>query len=355
MAMVGPEMMGAAKKLGPKVAGGFFKQAGRLLGQFFQGQVQDLSRFRDNAFILSAALQITGRLFASKQAVGAAKEPDDRDYRKLEFFKTSFRELGGFTLSYLVLRAIQRTTGFALKSYFGVSPLTKTMTSPFPSILKTVTGLGKMVINTLTGRPLPEVLPVSLAQQVQWRQKLGHIMVDPARAQRTAPFQSVINGVHKLFGGDSAAPAIDKLQSFLNYVPLLVSVVPTIALSGFWLERFSLKRAEAMYNQGKAKVSQKVHHVMDRLPVHHHRGGGAVRMESMPGGVGPFDGFQSSGASFPFVMPSAPNVMPVMMNNMPATPTPFWPQASQVRPMAPPMQPMSTQYYAPYNRTLYPY
>ncbi|MEZ4576247.1 MAG: hypothetical protein R2857_15225 [Vampirovibrionales bacterium] len=174
-------------------------EAGRLLGQFGMGKVQNLSLLRDNAMILSSALRVSGRIGIAKNTARKSVGTSEGPYRRREFYKTALREVGGFALSYALLRGVQLAATVGLKRYLGVSAMAKAGHNPFPGVVKTLKGLGRMTAEFLTGNPITPTRAIPIEQRIQWGELMGQLVANPAKASRVKALEPLINGVHKLF------------------------------------------------------------------------------------------------------------------------------------------------------------
>jgi hypothetical protein len=247
------------------------KNSGRVLGDFFYGKIYDISKVRDNAFILSSLIQVLSRIFVANRSAMQTKGTQEGPYRYKEAVKTTFREAMGFVLSYVVLRAFQRGTMDFFKNYLWVkegvssaptlfngifrkafnvpSRIGKQAPRYFPTFMETLGRLGQQVRNFFTGK-LEKIDLKSLENVIPDVIEKKGVIIHPRRMaqyKRLEPFVDKINRLEAFLTGKPVNTTIpQRLETFFNWVPPLVGSIPALLLSGFALERFSQTKAEPM-------------------------------------------------------------------------------------------------------------
>ena len=111
--------------------------------------MQDHKTIKQNSFIMSAFLLVLYRIVVSNKSAMAAKNGEDAEHRKREAIKTSIREVGGFSLSYLVFRMVEALNKRFFRKLFGAAE--------HPSILRSAR---QQFRNALAGQPVDTIAPV---------------------------------------------------------------------------------------------------------------------------------------------------------------------------------------------------
>ncbi len=239
------------------------KNSGTLLSDFAYGRIHNIQSFRDNAFIFSSLIQVLSRIFVANRSAQQTRNTPEGPYRYLEAVKTTFREAMGFCLSYLVLRAFQRgaidffrnflhvRSGLSaaptlfnglFRRMFNAPAYVSSSKGYFPSFFGTLKQIGQEVGHYFRGtqkslslKPIDHLFPDVVKNQ--------EIVFNPARYKKLSSLVEVVNRV--TFSDMKASPA-QKLKVFFDWVPVLLGSIPTILLSGLWLERFSQTKAEPL-------------------------------------------------------------------------------------------------------------
>lgn len=266
----------------------------RNLGQhgknFAYGLIHNTDQFKVNALILSAFIQVASRIYISHRNASRAKDQPDGPFLRQEAIKTTFREAGGFTMSYTILRYGQRLMTDLFRNVLGVSgglttrssllegptmfnglmrrtlapagtPALVPGKSGFPGLLQTLGNMATDVKHRVTGSPLKAAAPADLKKLVFDLPKDRGIILSAAGQARyqASPFlKSLVNKVNwlvdKMPGGTRhnwanmeprLAQAL-KLKTFFTWAPILVSSVPAMLLAGYALERFSQRYSETL-------------------------------------------------------------------------------------------------------------
>lgn len=219
---------------------------GRNLNQVqkdFFSNILPESVLRPNALIVSSFLLVVSRIFAVNKSAAQAKGTTEEHHRRSEAIKTSIREIGGFSLSFLVLRFIEGIVKKVLR---------RKLTLPEPP--KLLPHTWKQFIFAIKEGHKNRAIPQSL------------IYTNPDFSMPKNP-SNVINNYKRLhldslffkskralnLSGEAQIARIAKnIEWLLSYAPTLIGTVPAIILSGYFLERFTQNHA--------ASVAEKLSH-----------------------------------------------------------------------------------------------
>ena len=210
--------------------------------------LQDNALFKSNAAILVSLFQVASRSYVTtnnaKKTVGTSEE----NYTKREAAKTVFREWGGFTLSFGLLKAVEIGLENATNLVFNARMMHES-TGP----LKALSQAAKALTGQLT-EPI-EKLPLALSGKTwfhgpQLRAKPFFTWVANTFAKkRVAALEKA--AIHKV-------PELG-FEVFQNWMPALVGYAIALPLSGWALERLSLIRGKQIVDflSGVQPVSER--------------------------------------------------------------------------------------------------
>ena len=262
----------AESGLMPRV-GLMLRNCGQALSNFGWGSIHNIDSFKNNAVILSSFLQVSSRIMVANQTAVKAKGQPDESFVLSESVKTMVREALAFFLSFIVLRAVQRTSidvfknmlwvkkgvststpliNRALQSLFRVKPSTiaeleaNNVCKTFPSLRRTVANIDQQLKRLVTGQPLGRIEPVNLSAVFPDKLVKPEVVFDEAKRPLFEKMRPIVERVHRWAGGAAADTDYQKLHSFFGWVPALIGSVPALLLSGWWLERFTQKNARSV-------------------------------------------------------------------------------------------------------------
>ncbi len=242
------------------------RNATHIMGDFLYGKIHDIQHFKDNAFILSSLIQVLSRIYVANRSAKETQGTKEGPYRYLEAVRTTFREALGFFLSYVVLRTLQRGTVDFFRNFLRVSggitkapgifnPLFKRwfkvpnrlLPKPdnyFPGFLQTAQRLGQQVTSYFKNGPLAKVELKEIKHLYPDLIKNRGILLDKSGMPQYKRIEWLVNWVNRIAGKDLKLAPAKKLETFFDYFPILFASIPTLLLSGLWLERFSQRKAE---------------------------------------------------------------------------------------------------------------
>jgi hypothetical protein len=191
----------------------------------------DPASLKNNGFILSSLVQVALRITLGWINEKATQDPGQKDLRFREAIRTTLRETGGFTMSYMVLRETEKIIKAVLEKLQGPAARVKRPPMAFDRLCRDLSQGFKALFQ---GKPLPKLSPNRLEE-----------------LEKTAPYipdmQSVLgrwftrqtqNGWLK---GKNPA-ALMKLTH--EWLPVSIGSAVAVALSGFWLEWLTLHKSE---------------------------------------------------------------------------------------------------------------
>lgn len=262
----------AESGLMPRV-GLMLRNCGQALSNFGWGSIHNIDSFKNNAVILSSFLQVSSRIMVANQTAVKAKGQPDESFVLSESVKTMVRESLAFFLSFIVLRAVQRTSidifknmlwvkkgvststpliNRALQALFRVKPATiaelesNSICKTFPSLRRTVATIDQQLKGLVTGQPLGRVEPANLSAVFPDKLVKPEVVFDEAKRPLFEKMRPIVERVHRWAGGAATDTDYQKLHSFFGWVPALIGSVPALLLSGWWLERFTQKNARSV-------------------------------------------------------------------------------------------------------------
>ncbi len=215
--------------------GQFAKNIGNTFINHGNQLIQDHAALKSNALILCSLILVLSRIAVAFGSAKKAQKTPDGPYRWQEFIRTTIREIGGWTLSFVVLRSIE----FAMRA--GVRKIFKIKLPNKPGLIK---DLGKQVASFVK-RDSAQAAPVLRQAFTNYGHK-ATLVPDIARFEK---FEGLIN----LFSsGKGHLSVVERFKRFYDWFPILVGSIPAIALSGYALERFSMDHSKEVV----AKISQ---------------------------------------------------------------------------------------------------
>jgi hypothetical protein len=221
---------------------------------------QNHGSLKTNVLVLSSLILVMSRIAISMGSAKRAEGTPDGPFRYREAIRTFIREAAGWTLSFLVLRAIETGVKAGIRSMFKIS------LNPDPVLLsnavekhlmahelkgaglfRTAGSLVKQGWDFLRGRTLAPVTPLKAPY---YGSSFFHFDVNN-------PLFKKLEGFIGLFSGGRPVSAEEKMRNFYRWFPILVGSVPAIGLSGYALERFNLNHSQDIINALAARKQQK--------------------------------------------------------------------------------------------------
>lgn len=207
--------------------------------------VQNPDSLKNESLILASLALVISRIIIANVSAVNARGTSEGPYRYRESIRTTIREVCGWTLGFMVLRAIQAKLRAKIGSHLGVKAAEdKNSYSLFGSFLNMLKKPGDKVnpINL----DLAQSLEPTYNKAVQKNYVKTFLGSDFAR-----------NLIRNRFGGQE-----EKFVKFLYKVcPIAIASIPTVALAGYALERFTRDHSDKVVdfvsgslNKGAVKI-----------------------------------------------------------------------------------------------------
>lgn len=272
--------MRTAVEIAPLAARSFkllAQNTGKLVKDYLSGKVFNIRNFRDNAFVISALIQVLSRIVEANLTAKQTADTPEGPYRSMEAMKTTFREAMGFVLSYLVLRTFQRGTIDFFRNFLRVTHGVHAKPTMFngifkylfsgkpaeqiklyPTLRETLKGIGAEWRNFRhygqTSLDLSGIRLDRFQQLCKEAVMPRHVLFDQAnRMSQYKAIESWANFANRLSGFSPKVIAAmrpeEKLVAFFKWIPILCGTLPTLLLSGFGLEYFSQHYAESFFKK----------------------------------------------------------------------------------------------------------
>ncbi|MEB3286075.1 MAG: hypothetical protein VKJ04_01090 [Vampirovibrionales bacterium] len=218
--------------------------------------LQDATTLRNNALILSSLLLVLTRIGITNTSALKAQGTPQAHHRQQEALKTTIREIGGFTLSFVVFRAVQYFMERWMRHVFQI-PENVTL------IKSTISNFKKAVRNGMNGEALPKHRPF-LEHGVKAPENPDEMLKTYRRLKLDKLFNMFSrHNMATLNPAEKLALITDRVQFTVRTLPILVASVPALLLSGYYLEKYTQKHA----NQAAETISQLLSKHVDRKPV----------------------------------------------------------------------------------------
>jgi hypothetical protein len=209
----------------------------RILTQLYRTFSQDTASIQTGSALWASLVQVLLRCRVSADSY--RKAPEEDHYTKRESKEVIYRELGGFTSSYGVVKVISNTLKNWMTSKAGyrlVSPGTTTVGEALNNIRKVVTGQLKVVEEppaVLSGKvDLVAINPKGQAA-------LKGFLSPEWLAQTGQKLQKWHVLDKNILSADLPKKAFKTLHT---WIPLAVGTIPALLISGWFLEYATLKR-----------------------------------------------------------------------------------------------------------------
>lgn len=237
-------------QLGSQIAGNASKQAfkggrpGRLAKELTsvarsvtREALQDHATLKQNTLILSSLMVSLSRVFRSHKSALQARHTEDGPFRYKEAIKTTIRELGGWTFSFMVFRAFQNLAKRGFRKMVGAEP--------HPSIIATgKEDLKQAFRNFSDPENAQRLKPIELKRSY-------NLNIKPENLPKMERFYKrfKVDSLYKLFKKAPVLTLTDKmvrLDSLYKMLPIGIGMIPAVLLSGFFLESFTQKHSQSV-------------------------------------------------------------------------------------------------------------
>lgn len=200
---------------------------------FAKETLQNHGVLRGNGLILSSFILVCSRIAVSFASSQNAKGTKNQDFRRMEFIRTTLREGLAFPLSFLLLRAIERITRTRMRMSY-LRQLPKAAYSPWRNLLAQLKAdwIQRSHGNLVVRRPIEEAVFPAVVKFTPAKMKPGWENIGWLKTLRNA------------FPGSAGKTPEQQLKLVDQFFPTIIGTIPAVGLSGFWLENFSLYKAD---------------------------------------------------------------------------------------------------------------
>lgn len=213
------------------------KEVAQVASNVTKEALQDHATLKQNTLILSSLIVSLSRVFQSHKSAIKARYTEDGPFRYREAIKTSIREMGGWTFSFLVFRAFQNLAKTAFRKMVGANP--------HPSLIRAGKEDLKLAFKNFGNPELAQSLkPIELKRNF-------NLQFTPEALPKMNAFYErfKINDIYKVFKKEAAITSTEKiarLQGMYKMLPIFVGMIPAVWLSGFFLESFTQKHSQSL-------------------------------------------------------------------------------------------------------------
>lgn len=231
-----------AKNLGQQTfkggrTGRLAKEMATVASTVTKEALQDHATLKQNTLILSSLIVSLSRVFQSNKSAIKARGTEDGPFRYREAIKTSIREMGGWTFSFLVFRAFQNLAKSAFRKMTGAEK--------HPSLIRNAKNDIKLSLKNFASPDKAQNLkPIELKRNFSLHFK-------PEALPKMERFYNrfKIDSIYKFFKQPEAITLAEKttrLNGIYKLLPIGIGMIPAVYLSGFFLENFTQKHSQSV-------------------------------------------------------------------------------------------------------------
>jgi len=200
--------------------------------------LNNTKRLNINALIVASLVLVISRIIVANLSALKAKGTPEGPYRYQQSIRTTLREIGGWTLSFAVLRQFQNIISLGMQKAYGIKEVD-------PSAPPTFLGETLKNIKAFTQRqPLNEPIRwIESAEQGSFSYTNNRISQDTVKLLRKIP-------------GFAQKEAKTLIRASYHWAPILIGSIPSIILSGFVLEALTRDKSDQVVHS----VSRMFHH-----------------------------------------------------------------------------------------------
>lgn len=209
-------------------------QLGRNLGKasryMIPNMLNNTKRLNINALIVASLVLVISRIIVANMSALKAKGTDQGAYRYQQSIRTTLREVGGWTLSFAVLRQFQSLMSMGMKKAYGIK---ESDPSAPPTFFAEVSKNLKAF-----ARRQPVDAPIrwtESAEEGSFTYKNNRISQGTVKLLRKVP-------------GLAHKEAKTLIRGMYNWAPILTGSIPSIILSGFVLEALTRDKSDQVVN-----------------------------------------------------------------------------------------------------------
>ncbi len=202
-----------------------------VAGDYAHILTQDHASLKANALIFSTLILVLSRISIAYGSAKKSKGTPDEQYRQQEFIRTTIRELCGWTLSFVAFRFFESQLKRGIRHFLKIGK------SNAPAMKEYLKQMGDDIGNWLKG-------DLKAIRKPQRGPFIGREQ-EFSRFDRDVYNKPWVKSLIELFSrNDRKLSAEAKISNFYDWFPILVGSIPSLYLSGYALERFSIDNSK---------------------------------------------------------------------------------------------------------------
>ncbi|MDX2085974.1 MAG: hypothetical protein SFZ03_11365 [Candidatus Melainabacteria bacterium] len=294
-----------------------------------QTLIQDVTSLRTSAALLYTTVQVALRCGVALRSSMLPGPPEEVRYRKRESAEVCFREVVGFSASWLAIRMVETFTRGQLEKAYGYRIVRPGTTGPMAGL--------KQAWEVLRGR-LNTVMP---APEALTSQAIYERLPTQATGVLGRLFRTLGNAFAGVFRQANPEAMLKGFRFVHDYLPPAIGAIPALLLSGWLLERATLIHGKALFD---AILGHRGDVDVARLPATATSYPKMAALSQPGAGFSTADSFQSVATlggwapyagAFPVGVSPNPNPQPFPVVQAPAAPRPTNPAWARAYPASP--------------------
>jgi hypothetical protein len=242
------------------------KNAATHMKNAFRYLIQDHGNIKADIIVYSSLLLVTTRSVVTNMIAAKAVGTPKEDYRRTQAIRTTFRQMFGWSASYLMLRKIQGAIQSLLNKAFGVTSRPDTMRA------EALAGMSNIKKDFWTWISDPKALKLAEDNHALYLGPRENVLFnDNSRLYNNKVMRWLIDDVfsNPRLLAESERDAFKliagrRVHRFISWTSLLVSSVPTVLISGFALEYFNQNYSDKVFK----KVSHSLENIVNKMRGH---------------------------------------------------------------------------------------
>jgi hypothetical protein len=187
-------------------------------------------RFRNNALLFSSLILVLSRIGVANITAAKARGTAESSYRNREAIRTQIREIGGFTFTFVVLRAFQEVVKSLMRKSFGIKESGGPEDYPF------LKNLGA----ALKGEQIPEEFNFKLDRPTEFKVDAGSRASQWVKGAAEWFHAKTGNGLGVGLSKTLNPEQFSNLMKHLyEFAPIVSGSIVAFLLGGFALEKFT--------------------------------------------------------------------------------------------------------------------
>ena len=219
---------------------GYLAKAAKYAADDF---IYDPATLKRDGFIVSTLVQVILRIILGWANEKATQDPGQKDLRFREAIRTTLREIGGFTLSYVVLRKIESMVKAVLSLLQGPAP---TIDRPPVAFERFCRDMRDGLSALMQGKPLPKLV----ANRLEDLEKTAPYVPDMQSTLGRWFTKQTQKGLLK------GKNPVQLMKLTREWLPISIGSAVAVVLSGFWLEWLTLHKSEQIVNFTSGQIKK---------------------------------------------------------------------------------------------------